>query len=189
MELVIDTHRVVILADAFGATMKQMEAAEVRALNKTVNWVRSKAVRSVAKEMKVAAKLVRQRIAAFKATRRKRYGKVWAGLKPIAAHRLGKVKQTRRGVRAGRHSFTGAFAANTGRGKQAVFQRTGEPKRKMRTGRYAGKMREPIELVELELDQQKVTDALEELFGSAQQRFFEVFKQELKYQVFVKNAR
>jgi len=189
MQLTIDTHGVVILADAFGASMKQMEAAEVRALNKTVNWLRSKAVQSVSKEMKVAAKLVRQRIAAFKATRRKRYGKVWAGLQPIAAHRLGAAKQTRKGVRAGRHSFDGAFVRTTENGKLTVFQRTGEPKRRMSKGRYAGKMREPIERVELDLDQQAVTDALDELFGQAQQRFFTVLKQELKYQVFVKGKK
>lgn len=189
MELLIDTTRVAILADAFGANMKQMQAAEVRALNKTMRWVRTRAVRTVSKEMKVAAKLVRQRIADFKATRQRRVGKVWVGLRPIAAQRLGKVRQNRRGVRAGRHSFKGAFAVDTGRGNLAVFQRTGEPKRKMRSGRYAGKMREPIERVELELDQQAVTDALDELFSGANTRFLKVLRQELKYQVFVKGKR
>ncbi len=189
MELVIDTSQVAILADAFGATMKQMEAAEIRALNKTMNWLRTHAVRAVSEETKIAAKVVRQRIRAFKATRRRRFGRVWAGLRPLAAHRLGAAKQLRRGVRAGRHVFEGAFVVATSKGKQVVFQRTGEAKRKMTKGRYAGKMREPIERVDLDIDTEQVRDRLNDLFNEAQQRFFEVFRQELKYQVFVKNAR
>lgn len=191
MELLIDTTRVTILADAFGANMKQMQAAELRALNKTMSWLRTRTVRTVSKEMQIAAKVVRQRVRAFKASRRRRIGKVWAGLQPIAAHRLGSVKQLRKGVRAGRHVFDGAFALYSKRGSVAVFQRTGEPKRVTQRGRYAGTniKREPIERVELELDKQKVRDAIDELFSSAQRRFLEVLKQELKYQVYVKNAK
>lgn len=191
IELQIDTTSVAILADAFGANMEQMQAAEVRALNKTMKWVRTHSVRAVSKEMKVAAKLVRQRIRAFKATRRHRIGKVWAGLEPIAAHRLGRTKQNRRGVRAGRHLFPGAFTADVGRGKLVVFKRTGEPKRQMKRGRYAKRniKREPIERVELEMDQQAITDALDDLFAGANERFFEILRQELNYQVFVKGKK
>lgn len=188
MQMQIDTSRVVFLADAFGASIKQMQAAELRALNKTMSWLRTRAVRAVSKEMKVAAKVVRQRIRAFKASRARRYGRVWAGLQAIAAHRLGKIKKLRRGVRAGRHTFEGAFPVDTGKGKIAIFQRTGESKRKMRKGRYAGKLREPIERVDLDIDTPTVRDALDELFTEAQQRFFVVFRQELKYQVNIKNA-
>lgn len=185
----IDTSRVAILADAFGASIKQMRAAEVRALNKTMKWLRTHAVRAVSKEMKVAAKIVRQRIRAFKASRRRRVGRVWAGLQPLGVHRLGTVKKLRRGVRVGRHTFKGAFGVDTGKGKISVFQRTGESKRKMQRGSYTGKMREPIERVDLDIDTDPVRDRLKELFGEAQRRFFEVFRQELKYQVYVKNAR
>lgn len=187
MRLDIDTSRVAMLADAFGANMKQMQAAELRALNKTMKWVRTRAVRAVSKEAKVAAKVVRQRIRAFKATKRNRIGRVWAGLAPISASRLGKARQLKRGgMRVGRYTFKGAFPGKDGKG---IFRRTGESKRRMKRGRYAGQMREPIEAVKLDIDTSALRDRVTELFNEAQKRFFVVFRQELKYQVFVKNAR
>lgn len=191
MQLDVDTSKVAILADAFGANIKQMKRAEVRALNKTMRWVLKNVVKQVGKEAKVAAKLIHQRVRAFKATTRNRRGRVWAGLKPIAAHRLGKVRQLKRGgVRAGRHKFDDSFVFTSKKGNVTVFQRTGESKRRMKKGRYAGTgvKREPIQRAELEMDTQKIRSILDEYFGQANAKFLELLRVELKYEVFVKNA-
>lgn len=190
MRLEVDTTRIAILADAFGANMKQMEAAELRALNKTMAWLRTRAVRAVSEEMKLAAHLVRQRVANYRATRRQKRGKVWAGLRAIEARRLGRFRQLKTGVRVGRHTFKGAFISAMDNGRTGIWERTGEAKRTTTKGRYAGTntKREPIREVKIEMNQE-TRDALAELFGQANERFFTVLRQELKYQVYVKNAR
>lgn len=191
MRLDVDTSRVALLADAFGANIKQMQAAELRALNKTMTWLRTHTVRAVSKETKVAAKILRQRVAAYKANRRNPRGRVWAGLDPIKARRLGRFRQLKRGVRMGRHVFEGAFLTAMQTGHTSIFERTGEAKRMMKRGRYAGKdiKREPIREVKLDINTDAVQDKIDAVFGEAQARFFIALRQELKYQVFIKNAR
>lgn len=191
MQVKINTTGIVTLADAFGATTKQMRKAEVRALNKTLRWVLKNVVRNISKEAKVAQKLIRQRVRAFKATARNRSGRVWAGLDPIAAHRLGKVRQLKRGgVRAGRHKFNDAFIHTSSRGNVTIFQRTGEAKRTTKRGRYAGTgiKREPVERVELELDNVNIREVLDEWFGKANKKFLQIFASELRYETVIKNA-
>ncbi|MDZ7804334.1 phage tail protein [Thiohalophilus sp.] len=192
LSLDIDTQKIALLADAFGANIKQMRKAQIRALNKTMKWVRGKAVKAVAKELEIPQKIARQRVAAFRASARMPRGKVWSGLQPMKASRLGKVKQLKRGgVRAGRHVFDDAFAIQTRGGRYQVFRRTGEPKRETRRGRYAGTgiKREPVEFVELEWDTAQVLDILDDAYKQAPSRYFEILRQELKYEVFVKSAR
>ena len=191
MQVDIDTSRIAVLADSFGASIKQMRKAEVRALNKTLRWVVKNIIKNIGREAKLPAKLLRQRIRAFKATTRNRSGRVWAGLQPLMAHRLGAVRQMKRGgVRAGRHRFDNAFVHTTSNNKLIVFQRTGEAKRLMKKGRYADTRikREPVDKAKLDLHTSDVQKVVNEWFGKAQAQFFIVFKRELNYEVFVKNG-
>jgi len=188
MNFDIDTAGVIRLADAFGANIKQMRRAETRALNKSIKWGVGKIAREVGKEVKIPAKLIKQRVRGFKATRRKARARIYAGLNAIKAKRLGKVRQLKKGVRAGRHTFKGAFVTATSNAHTGIFERTGEKKRTMKSGSYAGKnvKREPIREVELDINTQSVTAIIDKWFGRIQERFFEIFKRELKYEVFVK---
>nr|BDD46291.1 hypothetical protein 11 [Gammaproteobacteria bacterium] len=191
LELTINTAGVITLADSFGATAKQTRRAEVRALNKTMRWVLKNVVKQVGKEAKLPAKLIRQRIHVFKASAKKRSARIWAGLDPIPAHRLGKVKQLKRGgARAGRHTFRNAFVVGSISGKPVIFQRTGEAKRLTRKGRYAGTniKREPLQVPKLALDTVSIRGVIDEWFGKANKRFLELFAAELRYEVFVKHA-
>lgn len=192
LQIEVDATRIVRLADAFGANIKQMKAAQFRALNKTLRWVRGRSVKAISHELNIPQKLAKQRVAHFLAKRSSQHGRVYAGLNPISARRLGKVKQLKRGgVRVGRHKFDDAFAVDTGKGRLKVFRRTGEAKRKPTKGRYAGTgiKREPIEGVDLDVDINYVRDALDDVYSQAGERYFTILKQELKYEVFVKNAR
>ena len=190
MQLDIDTSGVAILANQMGANLKQMRAAELRALNKTMTWLAGRAARAMSQEAKIAVKIAKQRIRAYKASRSTLTGRAWVGLNPLPAHRAGQVKQQRKGARAGRHLFAGAFAVDTGKGKVAIFQRTGEAKRTMRRGAYRGSKikREPIERVDIELDTPAVRSAIAAVFNGAQQRFWQVLQQELNFSTRVRRA-
>lgn len=50
-------------------------------------------------------------------------GKVWIGTKPIKSAYLGKLTQDRRGTRAGKHYYPGAFIPNLKSGHRGAFKR------------------------------------------------------------------
>lgn len=188
MRFDIDTAGVIRLADAFGANIKQMRRAETRALNKTLRWGIKNIAKELGKEIKIPAKLIKQRIRGFKATRRKARARIYAGLNAIKAKRLGKVRQLKKGVRAGRHTFKGAFITATSNAHTGIFERTGEKKRAMKSGSYAGTnvKREPIREVELDINTQSVTAIIDKWFGRIQEQFFVILKGELRHEVFGK---
>lgn len=78
-----------------------------RTLRKTSTWIRNQTAKAVSKETRIPQKLLRQRLYFFLQSRDS--GKVWLGLKPIEADRLGTPRQTRSGVTAGRHRFQSAW--------------------------------------------------------------------------------
>lgn len=68
----------------------------------------------------------RRRLAKGAATLRRLRAEVWQGTARIPAkYAAGKLKQTKRGVRAGRLFFDGAFLATMKNGYTGVFRRTG----------------------------------------------------------------
>ncbi|MDH0133527.1 hypothetical protein N7381_09740 [Pseudomonas asiatica] len=87
---------------------KAINAAQRRAINKTVRWLRTHIARSVSKQERIAVSAVRQRLLAYPMASNGQ-GKLWFGLNPIEASRAGRPRQTRSGVSVAGRKYQGAF--------------------------------------------------------------------------------
>lgn len=107
-----------------GLPPSALQNAWRRTLRKTANWIKSQTAKAVSKETKIPQKLLRQRLYFF--LRSRDTGKVWLGLNAIEANRLGKPRQTRRGVTVGRHRFEGAWMMRQAAPDGPVYRRKGK---------------------------------------------------------------
>ncbi|MDR2366132.1 MAG: hypothetical protein LBD68_09850 [Zoogloeaceae bacterium] len=109
-----DISRVVRLFDDL--SRNGLNQAWKTTLRKTGGWMKSQVAKAVSADSRIPQKALRSRLLFYL----KQYGeKFWLGMNPIAAHRLGKTRKTRRGVTAGRFSFPGAFTFGNQPGKPA----------------------------------------------------------------------
>ncbi len=120
----IDAAELKGLADALGATEKQVEAARTRALKRTAATVRRMASRRLVKGLDLrAAAVIRRRL---REIRKGRGLQLWFGLNDLPADAFkGRVRQTGAGVEVGRRSYPGAFIGRDSGGRQQVFKRRG----------------------------------------------------------------
>lgn len=162
-----------------GATEAQVKKALNTTLNKMAAWVKTRTTKSLADDLQIKQKVVRRRI---KAMKRKGGGMagVWYGLNDIAMIYLG-AKQTAGGVRASGGRFEkGAFIP---RGVHQVFKRVGA-KRMMTKGRYKGKLRQPIEVVESAIEDKSIKTLNDTINAAAfEAQFFKVFEHELQWRM------
>ena len=125
---------------------RQVRRAAARALNRTGQQVRTRAVRDTAKTMGLTGKRVREAITLFKANPNALHAEVKAKGQPISLKEF-KARQTRKGVTAKimgeRTLYRHRFMIQSLGGH--VFEREGE-KRLAKKGRYAGTniKRQPI---------------------------------------------
>lgn len=161
------------LADTYGATEKQVEAALRSTYNRMGRWLRTRAVRGLSSKLRIQQKLLRSRVRSFRI--QEGVGslgdgaKVWFGLRPIPLISLNAV-QSRRGVRAaGGRYVEGAFIANY-RGKRHVLKRE-------------GKGRLPIRIVHADIADASNVYIEDELIGtdSFDAEFFRFLEHELKW--------
>jgi len=114
----------------------QVERAERRAVNKTLRWAGAFVARTVASQNAVPLRVLTRgggkrgaiRVRPRLARGREHDGSVWFGANPVKAAYIGRLSQLRRGARAGRHFFSGAFIAQTNSGHIGVFSRRGGAK-------------------------------------------------------------
>lgn len=103
---------------------KHTEIAAYRALNKTARWLRTKTIRSVSQQTGLQQKLIRERLQMLKASRKQLKAHLISNDAYIPAHKLGKLRQTATGARAGKFSYEGAFVATMpSTGHESVFKR------------------------------------------------------------------
>ncbi|KPA88076.1 hypothetical protein PF66_05429 [Pseudomonas asplenii] len=91
-----------------GLAPKAIAAAQRRAINKTLRWLRTHVGRAVAVQERIAVASVRQRLRAYPVGSNGQ-GRLWFGLDPIAASRAGRPRQTRAGVSVAGRRYAGAF--------------------------------------------------------------------------------
>ena len=103
---------------------KSVVAAQRRAINKTLRWLRGQVAREVGRQERIAIAAVRQRIKAFPVTGNGQ-GKLWFGIRPIEASRAGRARQTRSGVSVAGRRYQGAFFKKVYGGKPDIWIRTG----------------------------------------------------------------
>ncbi|WP_416465706.1 hypothetical protein [Pseudomonas sp. LFS044] len=108
----------------FGELMpKAIKAAQRRAINKTVRWLRTHIARSVSQQERIAVSAVRQRLLAYPMGSNGQ-GKLWFGLNPIEASRAGRPRQTRSGVSVAGRKYQGAFFRTVYGSKPDIWIRT-----------------------------------------------------------------
>ena len=150
-----------------GLPPSAMQNAWRRTLRKTGNWIKGLTAKAVGTEMKVPQKLIRQRLYFF--LRSRDSGKVWLGLNPLEANRLGAVRQTRTGVTAGRHRFAGAWRMDKRAPDGPVYQRV-------------GKERLPYKKVRLDWGPEGEA-AFRVAAARAEERLLIILKQEVNYEL------
>jgi hypothetical protein len=102
---------------------KAIVAAQRRAINKTLRWLRGQVAREVGRQERIAIAAVRQRIKAFPMVGNGQ-GKLWFGIRPIEASRAGRARQTRAGVSVAGRRYQGAFFKKVYSGKPDIWIRT-----------------------------------------------------------------
>lgn len=88
---------------------KAAAAAQRRAINKTLGWLRTHIARAVGKQERIAIGAVRQRLRAYPVSGGTMRGKLWFGVNAIEASRIGRARQTRAGVSVAGRRYQGAF--------------------------------------------------------------------------------
>lgn len=103
---------------------KAAAAAQRRAINKTLGWLRTHIARAVGKQEGIAMRAVRQRLRSYPVKGSANRGKLWFGINPIEASRTGRARQTQAGVSVGRRRYKGAFYKKVYGGNPDIWIRT-----------------------------------------------------------------
>lgn len=88
---------------------KAAAAAQRRAINKTIRWLRTHIARTVGKQERIAIGAIRQRLRAYPVTGGDMRGKLWFGINATEASRVGRARQTGAGVSVAGRRYQGAF--------------------------------------------------------------------------------
>ncbi|WP_028694342.1 hypothetical protein [Pseudomonas cremoricolorata] len=102
---------------------KAITAAQRRAINKTLRWLRSQVSREVGREQRIAVTAVRQRLKAYMSGSNGQ-GKLWFGIRPLEASRAGRARQSRTGVSVAGRRYQGAFFKTVYGGRPDIWIRT-----------------------------------------------------------------
>ena len=113
------------ILDALKAIPGAAVNASIRAANKTMTRVRRQVLRHLATRNQLPQKVFKGRVFLRRANRKmaKVEAGVWIGTRPIDASRLGEMRKTRTGYRAGKRYFPSAFEATMPSGFAGVFMR------------------------------------------------------------------
>lgn len=106
-----------------GLTPEAMMRAWRRTLRKSARWLQRLALQAVSAETKIALDLLRKRVQYYE--RGADESKLWAGLNPFEADRLGTPERTATGVTVAGFAFPHAWIRKVKAGNQ-VYVRTGK---------------------------------------------------------------
>lgn len=185
--------------DAFEQFIRQFpkaaHAAQRRAINKTLRWLRTHIARAVGQQQRIAIAAVRQRLRAFPVSGSGR-GKLWFGINAIEASRAGRPRQTRTGVSVAGRKYEGAFFKTVYGGKPDIWIRTvsrhfdaddyPDSEVSGRGGHRSGWISENdsrFPLAKAKISLADVRPHFEEWTGRAHQRLVVVMEQELNFEL------
>ncbi|MFJ3259848.1 hypothetical protein ACIPK7_06300 [Pseudomonas sp. NPDC086581] len=182
------------------ACPKAAAVAQRRAINKTIGWLRTHIARTVSKEQRIAQRAVRQRLRSYLAKGSAVSGKLWFGLNPIEASRIGRPRETKNGVSVAGRRYVGAFYKRVHGGNPDIWIRTASKHFRAadypdsdltsplhRGGQRRGSMdadqygRFPVAKAKVNLD--TVRPAFDQWTRRAHQRLLEILRQELNYEL------
>ena len=172
---------------------KAAAAAQRRAINKTLGWLRTHIARAVGKQERIAIGTVRQRLRAYPVSGGAMRGKLWFGVNAIEASRIGKARQTRAGVSVAGRRYQGAFFKQVYGGSPDIWIRTssnhfnatdypGSTQGRRSSGFIAeSDNRFPLAKAKVSLDQ--VRPHFDNWVKQADERLLEILKQELNFEL------
>ncbi|MGM0562822.1 MAG: phage tail protein [Pseudomonadota bacterium] len=110
-----------------GISPRVVRPASVTALNRTVKPAHTQAVRTTGKIEELPAKVVRDRVRFYKATRRKASASIVGLTLPLPVAKAGTPRQLKKkGARAGKHLVPGGFVADMEGGHVGIYKRKGK---------------------------------------------------------------
>ena len=172
---------------------KAAAAAQRRAINKTLGWLRTHIARAVGKQERIAIGAVRQRLRAYPVSGGAMRGKLWFGVNAIEASRVGKARQTRAGVSVAGRRYQGAFFKQVYGSSPDIWIRTsskhfnatdypGSTQGRRSSGFIAeNDNRFPLAKAKVSLDQ--VRPHFDSWVKRADERLLEILKQELNFEL------
>lgn len=158
----------------FGLDEKAVKRAEMRAINKTVRWLKAQMARLISKDVGVAQKHIKRRIYASLANAQKSKAVFWMGVGGINPMKLGLTgRKLKTGYKVGRFRFKDGFRAfykNRWDGKDGmVFRRVGDE-------------RLPIQEMDINV-RNAASTALDRLFNRAEVELLKKLRQELAFEM------
>jgi hypothetical protein len=167
-----DAHEFYRFTEMIGSI--QIQNAMNRAVRKAALWVRTHLLRRI-KDEGIRRKIIASRVRIYNKDWRAgvdggKAVKVWFGIDPVFADRIGKPVKTPEGYRIGARQFPGAFIPKNGRYAGKMYQRTTSK-------------RMPIMRSRVEIDEQ-ANRAFDEISAMVPARLNQLVLQELRYEVF-----
>ena len=95
-----------------------------RAVKKTARWLKTHSMRDIGKELGIKQAPLKRRFLISTNPQAPSQATVWFGLLAIAAHDVGRARQTKAGVNVGKHRFEGAFYRAVYGDNEKVYIRT-----------------------------------------------------------------
>lgn len=172
---------------------KAAAAAQRRAINKTLGWLRTHIARAVGKQERIAIGAVRQRLRAYPVSGGTMRGKLWFGVNAIEASRTGRARQTRAGVSVAGRRYQGAFFKQVYGSSPDIWIRTSSKHfnstdypDSSQGRRRSGFVEEsdnrfPLAKAKVSLDQ--VRPHFDSWVKRADERLLEILKQELNFEL------
>lgn len=174
---------------------KAVAAAQRRAVNKVLRWLRRHIARDVGRQERIAIAAVRQRLKAFPVSSNGQ-GRLWFGINPIEASRAGRPRQSRTGVSVAGRRYKGAFFKRVYGGNPDIWIRTASkhfdakdyPDSEVsgRGGRRSGWVAENdsrFPLAKAKISLEEVRPHFEAWTNRAHERLLVVMEQELNFEL------
>lgn len=174
---------------------KAVAAAQRRAVNKVLRWLRTHIARDVGRQERIAIAAVRQRLKAFPVSSNG-LGRLWFGINPIEASRAGRPRQSRSGVSVAGRRYQGAFFKRVYGGNPDIWIRTAskhfdakdypDSEASGRGGRRTGWVAENdsrFPLAKAKISLEEVRPHFEAWTNRAHERLLVVMEQELNFEL------
>lgn len=178
---------------------KALAAAQRRAINKTLGWLRTHIARSVSREERIAVRAVRERLRIRGAKGAAGRGELWFGINPLPASKTGRPRQTASGVTVGRRRYAGAFHQKVYGSEPDIWIRTASkhfraedyPDLQRGSGNLDGSLAGRFPVAKAKIRLEGVRPHFHRWVAQAEQRLLELLRQEANYELhkLLDNAR
>lgn len=172
----LDADELDALARSVGATESIAKQALRSALGKTARWANTRVRRAVAKATDVPQGVLNARHRFdLRLPKGDTVATIWVGLNAVSAIHV-RARETRRGVRAGKHQFEGAFI---GRGRAGKVDGAGHA----HVWRRVGKERLPVAKQVIDIAEKGRAAIRGEVLSGIERQFRRTFMHELEWRM------